>query len=172
MAWLTDVLSTIGTGLSGAAVATAIYAGAAAVNKDATKEAKHDIAQFIKGFRDALDISLIVRHISHIFEIIFGDKHLSKRCIFRSIFMTFLFFTIVFFIILLNRPEGLSREAARSIPGFQLLVGWQKLSTEILFYISIMCVISIIPDFLVLWKSRILLRLLRPRSSLRYLVAL
>src|ERR1700730_4236141 len=96
--FLHTIWAALGPGTVGAAIAGAIYKGAAAVEKDASLVAKQDIAKFLRSFGHEIDISLVARHISDIFEIIFGERHLSAKCLFRSILLTVLFCSIILLI--------------------------------------------------------------------------
>src|SRR5215471_8429199 len=91
MGLLDTVWSAIGPGAGGAALAAATYAGAAAVEKEARLVARQDIAKFLRGFGREFDISLVARHISDFFDIIFGTRHFSRKCIWRSIGLTLIF---------------------------------------------------------------------------------
>jgi hypothetical protein len=83
-----DISIGIGGGVSGAAMAAAIYAGAVAVDKKARNEAKQDIATFLRGLPRASQISLLVLHISHVFDIVFGPRQISFKCVFRFVLAT------------------------------------------------------------------------------------
>src|SRR3954470_4340957 len=168
MTWVSDIFSAIGPGTVGAAAAAAVYAGASATDKEARKEAKHDIAMFLIGFHTKFELSLISRHISHAFEIIFGPRHFSARCILRSILTTFVFSTVALAMIhLKHSPDiiGLAGSVSfTSNPRFNQWIG------EGVIYTMLVGLACIIPDYLSLWKSRILLRWLHLKPKIWHLL--
>jgi len=105
MGLLDTVWSAIGPGAGGAALAAATYAGAAAVEKEARLVARQDIAKFLRGFGGDFNISLVAHHISDFFDIIFGKRHFSRRCISRSIGLTLMFFCLTLFVTIIKIPD-------------------------------------------------------------------
>jgi hypothetical protein len=168
MGWLAEIANGIGAGASGGAVAAAIYAGAVAVDKEARTEAKRDIASFLKGFTRGFEVSLLARHISHIFEIVFGERQLTGKCVSRSLIATLIFFFVSFAIVFLKRHDWLNLVIDESGLRVISMPGW--LAATFVFAVSAF-MFSALPDYLSLWKSRALLRLVsRSRSLIKILL--
>jgi hypothetical protein len=160
MSWILDIIGAVGPGASGTALATAIYAGAVALNKDATPDAKHDISRFIRGFRDAFDVSLITRHLPQLFDRIYGKRHFSFRCVRRSLLTTFAFFSVTLTVAFTRRIDlivGVVVQPPYSPASFLALPPWERWSAVVIVFYIMMCIFAIVPDYLALWKSRFLL---------------
>jgi hypothetical protein len=160
MSNVSDLSSIIGFGTTGAATAAAIYAGAAAINKDASKTAKQDIAKFLRGWRGSFDVSLIAKHISQVFGIIFGDRQISIKCISRSVLASALFFSVVFVIL---EFEGMGPLA----PPMLVSLGREGAMQVIVILVAMS--FCFIPDFISVWKSRLVLKLVQRRHTFRYI---
>jgi hypothetical protein len=171
MAFFDTISTAIGSGTFGATLAAATYAGAAAIEKDASSVAKQDIAKFLKSFGDKLDISLVSSHISSVFDIIFGKKHWSKRCFIRSASLTLFFCVIVLLATLIKNANFLD------VLGHYLYKNYiQTRLAELKYYdmkdvyetnkifllpfvIFFSIITAIVPvDYISLWKSRVVLR--------------
>ena len=120
-------------------MAVAIYSGAAAAEKEARKEALDDIARLV---RDESLISHLQlgRGIYRLFRATFGEKHLSWKCITRSVMAT------VAFCLSLGLQFSLSTGVWLNSRG-----DW---GTELLLAFSL----GICLDYVSLLKTRILLR--------------
>jgi hypothetical protein len=178
MGLLDTVWSAIGPGASGAALAAATYAGAAAVEKEARLVARQDIAKFLRGFGGDFNISLVAHHISDFFDIIFGERHFSAKCILRSIGLTLMFFCLTLLVTVIKTPgfvnnvisivnEQLPTSAkqlpAKQFPANQLpdladpeFRNFEFYAIFVALFVSIIT-ISVPVDYISLWKSRIIL---------------
>jgi hypothetical protein len=186
MALLDTVWSAIGPGASGAALAAATYAGAAALEKEARLGAKQDIAKFLRSFGGDFNVSLVTSHISDFFDIIFGEKHFSAKCILRSIALTLIFccLTLLFAIIktrdfITNIVLDANKKApllADQLPSlskqlFETLSDpeFRNLEIYIIFvalFVSVLAITAPV-DYISLWKSRAILRYIsRPGNKI------
>src|SRR5438876_11953085 len=140
MAWLETISSILGVGVGGM-LAVSIYKGATVVEKEMRADARIQIAEFIKrtNFRPSLEI--IADLVKHIFEIIFGDKHFSKKCIWRSFLASFvfwIFFIIVFFL---------------KFPGYvKAGIKVENPMVELSVLVLMIFILSCIPDYISLYK--------------------
>jgi hypothetical protein len=157
---MSGLFDIVGPATSGSAVAAAIYAGAVALNKDATPAAKQDISRFIRRFSDTFDVSLVTRHLPQLFDRIYGKKHLSLRCAVRSAVTTVFFFFVALTVCFSERSDLIySFVNTIEVPfPFDISIHpWGKWGFLLLLAFATTCMFALVPDYLALWKSRLLL---------------
>jgi hypothetical protein len=188
MGLLDTVWSAIGPGASGAALAAATYAGAAAVEKEARLIARQDIAKFLRGFGGDFNISLVAHHISDFLDIIFGKRHFSRKCILRSIGLTLMFFCLTLLVTIAKIPGFVNNiiskvneqllaiaEAKPDLAEQLRFIGSPEFrSFEIYGVFAALFVLVIIisapVDYISRWKSRIILRYISSSGDRLYKV--
>jgi hypothetical protein len=178
MSFFDTISVAIGSGTFGATLAAATYAGAAAIEKDASSVAKQDIAKFLKSFGDKLDISLVSRHISSVFDIIFGKRHWSKKCFLRSAGLTIFFCVIVFLATLIKNANFLDvlqnyidkRLAELKYYDTKSVYETNKLFVALLAIFLTMITVTVPVDYISLWKSRIVLRYIADSKHLSRII--
>jgi hypothetical protein len=94
MAWLGTISSMLGAGIGGTALAGAIYTGSAALENNMRASAKSEIAKFINNTAINPNPQVAVVFLSHSFEIIFGTRHWSMKCLVSSIIASTFIFVI------------------------------------------------------------------------------
>jgi hypothetical protein len=147
MGWLETISSILGAG-AGGVLAVAIYSGAVAIESEMRPEAKTQISALIRrtNFRPSLDI--LVDVVRHIFEIVFGDKHFTIKCLCRSFLASYLFWTILAIVFMMKYTSYMVNSFGGMITSiFDLLV-----------FLIIITLLSCIPDYISLYKGRIILR--------------
>ena len=142
MTWLNDLASVLGLPAGAATRAAAMYAGCVAAEKVARPEALSDIGRFI------LDSNWtgVIRPrdlIAKIFNLTFGDHHLSLKCFVRSALATCTLVSSITIAIFLF---------GRSNPSDTHLFSW----------IYDLPLLGIVPDYIALLKTRVLLKLTVP----------
>ena len=87
------ISSALGVSAGGVAVSGAIYAGAMALENEMRGEAKQQIAAFIKRENRLPTAEIVIGFINESFRSLFGPKHLSRRCLWRSFLASIVFWT-------------------------------------------------------------------------------
>jgi hypothetical protein len=150
MAWVSDLVSATGLPAGAATFAVAMYAACAAAEKAARPEALKDIASILKSAswsRSSHPAAIIER----VFKLTFGERHLSWKCIGRSVTASVLIVTILDLYQL--RMQGAVPEDEPDAVVFLI-----AMAILILMY-------SVVPDYLALWKTRVLLSWSSSRSG-------
>src|SRR6266852_5398090 len=93
MSWIDVISSALGVGAGGVAVSGAICAGAIALEGELRSEAKQQIAAFIKRENRLPGAEIVIGFIQESFRTLFGPKHLSRRCLWRSFLASMVFWT-------------------------------------------------------------------------------
>jgi hypothetical protein len=154
MSWVNDLASAFGLPAGAAAIAGAMYAACVAAEKNARPEALADIGRILRDpawERSAQPSAIIER----VFKWTFGDRHASWRCVTRSMCATIIF--VAAFIIMLFFTEG--RYPFDKARNSQVII--VQGTFEVIFA-------GFLPDYVALWKTRLLLTVL----TRRYLGAL
>jgi hypothetical protein len=170
MALLEAISSALGPTAVGVTLAAAIYAGATSVEKEASATAKSDIARFLKGFRGTLDLSLVSRHILHFFEIILGKKHLSLKCIRRSMMLTTACCYAILLAFVSKRHSALEKTWSTYFPDTNVAYNSNPLLFNFLWILTVIVMVFAITapiDYVSFWKSRILLKYVSGSRRLR-----
>jgi hypothetical protein len=150
MGWVETVTSLFGTSTAGGMMAVVIYAGAGRFEKDIRAEAKKDIARFINNTSISADSATISDFILHVFENIFTTRHWTISCIRRSVIASIIFLTSMLIIQFVKNSSN----------------WWYKGDLEIYWLIGVAITFSVlVPDYLSLYKSRIILRAMANRPS-------
>jgi hypothetical protein len=97
MSWVNDLGSGLGILAGAATLVGAMYAACAVAEKAARPEALHDIARILKNplLEQSVQVPSIV---SQVFQWTFGRRHVSWKCITRSIIATYVFVVVFAFI--------------------------------------------------------------------------
>jgi hypothetical protein len=148
MSWFSDLSSALGIPAGGAAVASAIYFVSVAAENEARKEALADIAHVLEdpSWSQGFQPNTI---IGNMFRWTFGERQLSWKCVRRSALATVLF--CAFFAIVAY--------GAGATPMVKLN---EPADYVILTLLFLLC--SLIPDYLALAKTRILIARLHART--------
>jgi len=151
MDWLAQISSVLGAPAGGALLATAIYLGSARLEEQVRPEALRDIATFLKSAPKSYDVSLVAKSIVHLFGIIFGPRHLSWRCFWRSFLASGAVVLTIFLVIHHKHPEIMrtAHEATRKGASPAVLAFGEFVAFFIL---------CVIPDYVSLGKGRLMLR--------------
>jgi hypothetical protein len=163
MSWVNDLASSLGIPAGAATLAVAMYAACGAAEKVARPEALKDIGRILKdpSWSGSVRPSAIVERV---FIWTFGERHLSWKCVRRSMIATlFLIASIglVYSSILEVEfvPIGELRlyfaPPANFPPNFVKLV--DPLGVLVSICISFI-LLAAIPDYIALWKTRVLIR--------------
>jgi hypothetical protein len=144
MSWVSDLASAFGLPAGAATIAAAMYAACVAAEKVARREALIDISAVLK------DPTLIgsVRPsaiIERVFNWTFGERHLSLKCITRSIFATIIFV----FAIMLTLDLSI-HISAFTTSWFYLPIG----------EIILTMIFAFITDYLSLKKTRVIIQMM------------
>jgi len=139
----------------GAGTAATIYAGAILLEKNMRKEARSDVSSFLKRENIIPDHNILLDYISVTFNLMFGEKHLSWKCIRRSITYTFGFFILYSFILFLVHPEivqnVLIHLASPDASGHPQVI-FPNIAIEILIYaivfITVILLLPTVPDYI------------------------
>jgi hypothetical protein len=150
MSWVTDLASTFGLPAGGATIATAMYAACVAAEKIARPEALTDIGRVLKDptWERSVRPSAIIEQV---FNWTFDERHFSWRCVKRSICATTIFVSA--FVIIMYFKEG-------QLPLGNICLGRRYCGVnEIIVLPTILLIlVGFLPDYIALWKTRLLLR--------------
>jgi hypothetical protein len=142
--WVADLASALGLPVGAATLAVAIYAACAAAEKVARPTALEDMARFLRepawshSFRSSAMVDRIFRWT-------FGDRHLSWKCLRRSLLATTIMVSVL---------AATTSRVARDAIALADQVGWGVLVPELLVWGVL---IGMIPDNIALWKTRLLI---------------
>lgn len=173
MSWVNDLASGLGLPAGAATLAVAIYGACAAAEKAARPEALKDIGRILEDSswsRSGPPSAIIQR----VFAWTFGQRHLSWKCIFRSITAT-----VVILLLLSGFPffsqihseisfitENLNAsapDAAKDFPGLvDLLKETGASSLSFTQLILPYLIATVLADYIALWKTRWLLETMTP----------
>jgi hypothetical protein len=160
MSWVTDLASTFGLPAGGATIATSMYAACVAAEKIARPEALADIGRVLKDptWERSVRPSSIIEQV---FNWTFDERHLSWRCVKRSVCATTIFVSA--FVIIMYFREG-------QLPLWYICVGRKHCGVNeiIVLPIILLILVGFLPDYIALWKTRLLLRsfLIKPFALL------
>jgi hypothetical protein len=154
MSWVNDLASAAGVPAGAATLALAMYAAFTAAEKAARPEALQDIGRILKNpsWSRSVRPSAIIERI---FRWTFGERHLSWKCLTRSWIASLVItgvLTVIWF-------RSLIRDVVVGAPSFSIVPGW----------LAALTLVSAMPDYAALGKTRLLLRLSRGSLAL-YLV--
>jgi hypothetical protein len=146
MSWVNDLASVAGIPAGAATLAVAMYAGCTAAEKAARPEALQDIGSILMDTtweRSVRPAAIIER----MFNWTFGDRQISCRCLTRSIAATFGFLVAVMVVYFSHSTSYASAQDSGKSDTYLLVT----------FFVSVVsgCVI---PDYIALGKTRMLLR--------------
>jgi hypothetical protein len=149
MSLINDLASVIG---SAATVAGVIYAACTAAEKAARPEALRDISRVIKdaSWSSPVQPSAIIQRI---FNLTFGERQLSWRCIFRSLQASALVYLVIALAIVLS---GHRIDVSMSRESLTMFVGSSPLSI-----VLFLLMFGTIPDYIALAKTRLFLAIHR-----------
>jgi hypothetical protein len=87
MSWVNDLASVAGIPAGAATLAVAMYAACSAAEKAARPEALKDIGHILKdpSWKDSAQPYAIIQRV---FNWTFGERHLSVKCLYRSVIST------------------------------------------------------------------------------------
>jgi hypothetical protein len=152
MTWVNDLASGLGMPVGAAALAGAMYAACAAAERAARPEALKDIGRILKdaSWHHSVRPSSI---ITRLFNLTFGERQLSWKCVIRSCVATISIVVSAFGIQItlageLEKtffPQGMNVPPVFVAPFIALLLP------------LVAILIGALPDYLALWKTRVLL---------------
>jgi hypothetical protein len=154
MGWLETISSVLGTGAGGATIAGAIYAGAIALENEMRSEAKQDIARLINNTTINPDVKVTANFIFHAFETIFTSRHWSIACLGRSLLASCALFIAISVLEFLRYPAYMLEVVS------VIVETWEKRPTliAVLIFLIVMTAFAFIPDYISLFKGRLILR--------------
>lgn len=163
MSWFDIISGGLGVGAGGTAVSVAVYSGAVAVEKEMKKEARDQIASFLKREGSIADDKIICDMILNIFNTTFGDCHFSWRCLTRSVMISTCVSVSITTILCLKYANYLQifKSQTYDSPG---------LITSVLALLFLILIMSCIPDYISLGKGRILLNILTKKPGFSSIV--
>ena len=155
MSWVNDLASGLGIPAGAATLAVAMYAACAAAEKSARPEALKDIGRILKdtSWERSVQPSTI---IDRVFKLTFGESHLSWRCAFASAYATLVFCSLFTVIITATTKRFVYGYPASEVffhPA-QALPTW-----------TVVALITVIPDYMALGKTRLLTRSMTTDNS-------
>jgi hypothetical protein len=165
MTWLESISSSIGVATGGASLAGAIYLASTSLEKEARPEARQQIAAFLKSTHVQYNVGHAAELVRHLFLMTFGARHLSFRCIRRSIAGTILFVTSVSLLMFLKHRADLNWPEYQ--PGTPT-----PLWAIVIYELPSLVVLAMIPDYLSLAKTRVILRWMVRKTRLHSVIAL
>jgi hypothetical protein len=154
MSWVNDLASTFGIAAGAATLAVAMYAACSSAEKAARPEALKDIGRLLQDSsweRSAQPSALIER----VFVWAFGPRHLSWKCVRRSLAATIVF--VGTFSLVLAMWSGVSGS-----------VIWSLVSDDPWYIVLEFVLVAALPDYIALAKSRFLIKRATGRSQGRY----
>jgi hypothetical protein len=157
MTWLETLSAALAPGAGGAILAAAIYRGSVLIEGEMRKEAIADVARFINNAQIKPDSQGISTLILHAFEVIFGKNHWTLKCLIRSILASSIFFVIISTALLWGKGD----KANVLLRGFERPTIWE-----------IMVLVSFVPDYLSLFKGRLILQRIAVRATIPKMVTL
>jgi hypothetical protein len=148
MPWLNDLASELGLPAGAASVAVAMYAACSAAEKAARPGALEDIARILKDatWSRSVQLSAIIQRI---FGLTFGERQLSWKCLFRSILTSLIVYAIIILVLILDRRRI-------SLPPLD----------GVWFSICLIFILGMVPDYIALAKTRLLLKILQKYNNL------
>jgi hypothetical protein len=163
MAWSTDLTSALALPAGVVMFAGLLYTGSVYAENIASKQALRDISNVIKNtsWEQSLRPSKIILRI---FNLTFGYRHLTLKCISRSILVTIII-TIVFslwiYAIAGRYPSDMAISRLHKVTQeYKTGLEWRNLNLALdVFFIE-----GILADYTALWKTRILLIVFAPYS--------
>jgi len=170
MGLLDTISSVLGTGAGGAALAAAIYAGSTQLENEMRSEARGEIARLINNTQINPDARLTANLILHVFEIVFGTRHFTFRCFKRSVLVTVSVFVILTYLMSVKYPEYMRQTF--SVTFYHPDHVWLEAGLETTVTVAFMVIAAAIPDYLSLYKGRLILRAMSHRPSIRKMLGL
>jgi len=157
MSWQEGIAAIIGPAGGAAALAATIYAGSGVLEANMRKEALREIADFVtnKSTRRLPDAQVAANFVHQEFETIFGKRHFSWKCFKRSLMASciVILVTCVYYFSKHQDALNLFEQAklyrgVKNVEAVGFLIGVGIGLLLLLFFISI------IPDYVSLWKGR------------------
>jgi hypothetical protein len=165
MSWVNDLASGLGIPAGAVTLAVAMYGACTTAEKAARPEALNDIAKVLKNpsWSRSVRPSAI---IDRVFLWTFGERHLSLKCIRTSLLATI---AIVSAGLIIQEVLAGTFSAVFFPNGFEIL---NMLTAP--FVVALVSLVAAFPDYLALWKTRLLLRWLskNPPSLLIWVLVL
>lgn len=165
--WLESISSSIGVATGGAGLAGAVYVASGSLEKEARPEARRQIAAFLKSAHVQYDVSHAAELVRHLFLMTFGARHLSLLCIRRSIAGTILFVVSVSLLMFLKHRSDIYLNWPEYQPGKPTPL-WAIVIGDLPWLVAL----AMIPDYLSLAKTRVILRWMTRRTHLHSVIAL
>lgn len=161
MSELADAIQAIGLPVVGLGAASGIYKLSAIIEKTARPEALREISKAISQ-TDLIAIAQRKSLVPALFDITFGSRHLSLKCVRRSALISLCVFAAMVLWYLLRSPtpivSGIKPGSSAIYVTASLILGF--------------VVFLLLPDYLALWKARFCLSLKFSRKPLIQLVLL
>jgi hypothetical protein len=171
MSWVNDLASGLGIPAGAATVAVGMFTACTAAETAARPEALHEIGRALKADsweRSARPSAIIER----IFIWTFGERHLGWKCARRSALASVIFvITASLFyreqagVLISTSATEISEKwkpLFESEPLWEVVVG---LAAAVVVLFGMWLIISAIPDYLSLWKTRLIMRRISGRSA-------
>jgi hypothetical protein len=170
MIGLESISSSIGVATGGATLAGAIFLASGSLEKGMRNEAKKQIAAFLQTAKVDYNVGHASELVRQLFLATFGNRHLSFLCIRRSITATIIFVSSISLLMYLKHSGDVQWPALSS--GGKPIPHWVILLWLAIRAIPLVIVLGIIPDYLSLAKSRVILRWMTRRKHVTSVVAL
>jgi hypothetical protein len=145
MSWVNDLASGLGIPMGAATLAVAMYGACTAAEKAARPEALRDIGRVL----NATSWSRSVRPsdiIERVFVWTFGDRQVSLRCIGATTLSTFIFSMLV---------SSIASVLGGNSPTYNFMI--RSIQTSISIFVIMFVICGVLPDYVSLWKARLLL---------------
>jgi hypothetical protein len=153
MSWVNDLTSAIGLPAGATTIAVAMYGACAAAEKAARPEALADIGRILKdpGWERSVRPAAIIERV---FNWTFGERHVSWKCVTRSVCATIIFVTAFVITLYLTQRRLPFDKNWGAVPfGVPIVTG----TIEVIF-------VGFLADYVALWKTRLLLQVSRRQS--------
>jgi len=147
MDWQTTLVSHMGVGAGGFAVAAAVYKGASALENELRPQAVKEIGRILTNATFPTDNFSINRIVYEAFNSTFGDRHWSWKCVGRSLLASWIF--VILFVALSSATDHapLLGQNLDKVDFFGFLEAF-----GVLFFLLFL------PDYISLYKTRYILR--------------
>ncbi len=166
MTWFDQFATGLGLGGS-TTLALGVYGCSVALGRSINPERKTELTHFLTVSADEIKAPNTAKIILSLFEALFGRRHFSWKCIGRSVLVTVL--TIIFLTVVTTyKVVGYSETIMVGSRPKHITFSYMLLSHHkglALFFVLVITVVSIIPDYLSLFKGRLLLRLMSKIAS-------
>jgi hypothetical protein len=154
----------LGLPAGGLAVATALYYGAIAAEKEARPQAIKDIARILKNTSWSAGEQPNM-FVERIFCLTFADKQFSVKCIIRSIISSFVFLICICFVSFAFGGGLIYMLPLYNAQRAGVIAGGINMGKELL-------IITIIPDYIAIAKARIIIQVINRSHNFLVIAAL